>query len=787
LNLFRHLFRALLGRRLPRLDGSLRISGIRRAVLVRRDGWGVPYIEADNDDDAWFGLGFCHGQDRAFQLEVLLRVVRGTLAEWIGKRGLSVDRLSRRIGFFRSAGQQLGVLDADLRGMLAAYAAGVGDGSTRGLPRRPHEFVLLRGRPTPWTAADVLALVKLQSFSLAANWDSELTRLKILLEDGPEALAALDPAYPAWLPVSTPVGAQAGAAVDRLAADLAAFTALVPAGGGSNNWALGPSRTATGRPLLADDPHLPPVLPPHWYLAHVRTPAWAVCGASFVGGPGFPAGHNGFAAWGLTAGLLDNTDLFLEEIGPDGRSVRQGDGFVACEVLAERIAVKGGPAVTEEVLLTPRGPVVGPAFEAVPAAISMRAVWLDPLPMRGMLRLHCCRSFEEFRESLSTWPALSANMVYADETGAVGWQLAGQAPRRRKGWGTLPLPGWDPDAGWEKEPVPFEQMPHLHDPPEGFVATANTRPTPEGTGPFLGADFVDGYRLARLLQVLRGRHDWDLAGCQRLQLDQQSIPWKELREFVLGVPAQDADVRQALGLLTEWDGRLLADSAAATVYEFFVAEMVGRVAKAKAPRAYRWALGQGFATFAPHTIFGLRRLAHLVRLLRAQAAGWFARPWPEELADALGETMRLLRARYGPDLSRWAWGRVRPLTMQHPLAVRKALRRVFNLGPVPWGGDQTTPAQAAVFPLEPAANPAYVATMRLVIDVGNWEASRFVLPGGQSGNPLSRHYGDQFPLWQRGEGIPIAWSAAAVEQATRHALRLVPEEAPTNNSSRTFA
>src|SRR5262249_54806381 len=155
-------------------------------------------------------------------------------------------------------------------------------------------------------------------------------------------------------------------------------------------------------------------------------------------------------------------------------------------------------------------------------------------------------------------------------------------------------------------------------------------------------------RLARMLQVLRGRHDWDLAGCQRLQLDQQSVPWKELREFVLGVPAQDPDVCQAVELLAGWDGRLLADSAAATVYEFFVAEMVGRVAKAKAPRAYRWVLGQGFATFAPHTIFGLRRLAHLVRLLRTQAAGWFPRPWPEELADALGETMRRLRARCGP-------------------------------------------------------------------------------------------------------------------------------------------
>jgi penicillin amidase len=772
------VFRCLLGRRLPVTRGTVTAPGLERPVRIRRDRWGVPTIDAATDADAWYGLGFCHGQDRSFQLETLLRVTRGTLAELAGERGLSVDRLARRIGFLESARQQLPLLEPDTQAMLAAYAAGVTAGATLGVPRPAHEFALLHCRPTPWTADDVLALVKLQSFALASNWDCELARLKVLTADGPAALAALDPAYPEWLPVAAPPGALAGRAVDRLAEDLGHFAAAVPLGGGSNNWALAPTRTATGRPLLANDPHLPPALPSQWYLAHVRTPGWAVAGASFVGGPSILAGHNGFAAWGLTAGLVDNTDLFLEQVGPDGRSVRQGDSFVPCPVRVERIDVKGGATVTEEVLVTPRGPVIGPALPGEVGAVSLRATWLEPRPLLGMLHLHRARSFEEFRRCMERWPALSANLVYADVTGTVGWQLVGETPRRRKGWGTLPMPGWDPDVGWEPEPVPFDEMPHLANPPGGFVATANARPLPEGEGPFLGVDWLDGYRLARIVAVLRDRHDWDVAGCQALQTDQHALPWAEMRDAVLAVPAADGAGREALDLLRAWDGNLTVDSAAATVYELFVAEMARRVARAKAPRGHPWVLGRGFNPLFRHTGFGVRRLGHLVRLLREQPPGWFARPWPEEAADALGEVVRRLREQYGRELSRWGWGRARPLTLVHPLGERRELARVFNLGPIPWGGDGKTPGQAAALPEDPLLNPAFVATMRLVVDVGAWQNSRFVLAGGQSGNPLSPHYADQFPLWQRGEGIPIPWTEDEIRQATCDTLELSPAAGP---------
>ncbi|MFQ5795121.1 MAG: penicillin acylase family protein [Candidatus Bipolaricaulia bacterium] len=774
MNIPRLLFRLLLGRRLPITTGTLKIPGINQPVLIRRDRYGIPYIETERDEDAWYGLGFCHGQDRAFQIEGLLRVTRGTLAELIGPEALPLDRLSRRIGFHNAAEQQLEALDDENRQTLAAYARGVTDGAKRGCRRPAHEFTLLRTQSTPYRAADVLAVGKLLSFTLASNWDIELARLKILSEDGPEALAALDPAYPEWLPVTSPPTALAGSTVDRLAEDLAVFTATVGQGGGSNNWAIAPSHTATGRALLANDPHLAPALPPHWYLAHVRTPDWAVAGAAFIGVPGFFVGHNDTAAWGVTAGLLDNTDLFIEEIGPDGRSIREGDQFVRCETRLEIIRVKGGETVEEEVLVTPRGPIIGPALEGEVGAISLRATWLDPRPAKGFFQIHRARSFEAFRRALAEWPFASFNMVYADTSGTVGWQLVGEAPQRRKGWGTIPLPGWDPEVGWENAPIPFNKMPHLANPETGFVASANTRPTPEDEDPFLGVDWIDGYRLARIVEALDGRHDWDLASVQALQMDQKSLPWRELHDIVLATPAETDEARNALALLETWGGVVTAGSPAATIFELFVTEMVRRMVETKAPRATQWALGTGFTPLVPYSLFTVRRVGHLVRLLREQPEGWFERPWPQEMADALTTIIRTLRQDYGDDPRQWAWGHIRPLTLRHPVGERAALDRVFNLGPFPWGGDANTVGQAATDPIAPTANPAAIASLRMVVDVGNWEASRFVLPGGQSGNPVSPHYDDLLPLWQRGEGVPIAWSQSEVERVTRSVLRLVP-------------
>ena len=780
MSLTRLMFRLLLGQRLPVTRGDLAVPGLFGRVRIARDRYGVPLIDTDDSRDGPFALGFCHGQDRAFQLELLLRVARGTLSEMVGPGALPVDRLSRRVGFYRAAVEQLDALDADVRASFDAYARGIRAGSTPpAQPRQPHEFALLGARPTPWTPTDTLAITKLLSFNLTSNWDAELVRLKVLTSDGPEALRALDAAFPSWHPVAMPVGAKAGDVVHHLASDLAAFFSWVPPGGASNNWVVAGSRTATGRPIVANDPHLDAALPAHWYLARLRTPDDCFVGATFVGGPAFLAGHNGHCAWGLTAGLVDNSDLFIEQVGPDGASVRQGDDFVPCRVVEEVIAVKGGATVTERVLITPRGPIVSPAFADAPEALSLRAVWLDPRPIRGFFGLGGVRDLSAFRAAFEAWPLSSQNLVYADTSGTIGLQLIGRAPQRKKGLGSVPLHGADPEAGWHDDLVPYAEMPHLQDPECGYIATANTRHEPEGQGPFLGVDFIDGYRLQAISSALSGRRDWSVASTMQLQLDQHAAAWLELKEFVLAAPASHEATAAALALLRDWDGDLAATSSAATVYELFLVEMMARVAKAKAPNSWRWLLGAGLSPLASYNFCCYRRTGHLVGLLRQQPSGWFARSWGGEIADVLADVVQRLRTSYGSTTARWAWGRLRPLLMHHPLAKApgrrgRALATVFNLGPIPFGGDADVINQGAVLPLDPLAPADNIASLRLTIDVGAWQNSRFVLPGGQSGNPLSPHYADQWPLWQRGEGLAIAVSSDEVQAAGVAVLSLRP-------------
>lgn len=770
------LFSLALGSRRARTEGTIRTASLRAAVTIRRDSHGIPYIEAENDEDAWYGLGFCQGQDRAFQIETLIRAGRGRLAEIAGKDALPMDRLSRRIGFRRIAEAQLPLLDADVRLQIEAYARGVTEGVRVGSEGLAHELAVLRVAPTEFEPADVLAVLAFLAFALASNWDIELARLRVLRSDGAEALRALDPTYAAWHPVVSPPTTLAGPALGRLARDLAAYQSFAGTGGGSNAWAVGPSRTTSGRPILANDPHLPPALPVSWYLAHIRTPEWSICGASYVSQPSFSSGHNGFSAWGITAGHHDNTDLFLEEMGPDGRSVREAGGFVPCEVVREVIRVKGEPDVIEEVVITKRGPIVGPAFEGEVGALSMRATWMAARPMRGFFSFNRVQSFEGFRDLYKSAPCMSTSYVYADVTGKIGWTLVGEAPIRRKGYGTLPLQAWDPDVGWWAATVPFEQMPWCVDPDEAFVATANNQPVRDGRSPFLGVDWLDGYRQARIVESLDARRDWDVKGTQALHTDQLSIPWRELREVILAIPADREPVRAALALLRGFDGKVTAESPAASVFELFLAGMIRRTAEHKAPRSAEWALGKGTNIVLPHCLLALRRVSHVVSLLREQPPGFFPCSWNEEMAAALEGAIGTLRKKHGASASGWAWGRVRPLTLKHFAGDAPGMGPIFNRGPFPCGGDSATIPQASTSWLDPLGNPIGIASMRLVIDVGNWEALRVATAGGQSGNPLSPHYDDLIAPWRRGEGVPIAWSPEAVRRAARSTLVLRPAE-----------
>ena len=757
-------YRAFFGRKGPVVSGDLSIAGPEKPIRIRRDRWAVPHIEAAGERDAWFGLGFCQGQDRALQLELLMRVGRGTLSELVGREGLIIDRLCRRIGFSRAAKAQLSVLDPAIRANLEAFAAGVNSGRTAGLPASSSDFQLLRSRPSSFFPEDCLSVMGLMSFSLASNWDAELMRLKVLEADGSEALAALGGGYPHDLPVSIPPGALAGRALNRMAAELRALREATGFSGSSNNWALSPGRTASGRPILANDPHLPPDIPSQWYLAHRMTTGWAAAGAAFVGGPAIAIGHNGCSAWGVTAGFVDNTDLFLEEVGPDGKSVRGADGFVPCEVRRERISVRGGKTVEEEVLVTPRGPLIGPYLAGGAGSLSLRAVWLDSLPVRGLLCVHRARTFDEFRKNFAEWPFLPLNLAYADAAGNIGWQLAARplAQGRRDGAAM----GADPEAGWDGwclfRPCPVEN-------PEGFVASANNKPLADGDGAFEG-DWLDGFRMARICEALGERRGWDRESTARLQMDLESLPWRRLRQSVMDAPDSDPRTKRAQDLLREWDGKVAADSPAAAVFEFFVSRMSRRAVEAKAPHSAPWVLGKGSNPLSPFSELAALRAGRLAELMIEQPRGWFQKSWPEEIAAALAQAVADLQKRFGPDPTRWAWGRIRTLTFRNPLGSKAPLGGLFNRGPFPWGGDASHRGPGFGRPFLIPRPTHYVPPPARC-----WTGGMGILPLGPSGrtirDPASPHYDDLLPLYLKGEGVATL-SSEVVRSATVNELRL---------------
>jgi penicillin amidase len=783
-NYTRIAFGAMLGKRLTRYDGRHTVA-CRRSVQIRRDGHGVAYVDARDEADAWFGLGFCQGQDRGGQLEITHRLTRGLLSEVLGPAGLGIDRAVRLIGVHRAAREQMATLDADVRDQLAAYTAGINAAlECRELPRS-HEHAILRCTPSRWEPSDVIAFGLLMCCFLPSNWDVELARLIILTKDGPDAVRAVDPTWRADLPLTSPPGRAAGDASELFVTrDLEALRAFIGDSGGSNAWAVQAHKTKAGRALLANDPHLPAALPNLGYLARVKCPAFTVAGISIAGIPAFITGHNGTAAWGSTSAQLDNADLFLEELSADGKQVRQGDTWSTCVEHVERIPVKGQGASELRIIRTPRGAIVARAgdsdasiFEPVPTigranALSFAATWLDRRPTRSLLGFHHVKSFEQFREACAKSAGCCYSLIYADEE-TVGWVLATEVPRRKSGFGSLPLPGWEPNVGWDGV-VPSNELPYASNPAGGFVCCANNKPVADDqTTVFLGHDFLDGFRQRRIAEQLASRDDWTTALMAELQTDVQSLAFADVRSVLLALTPTTPESARALSLLESWDGRLSSDSLGGSVYQLFVGALNRKVCEAKAPNSYLWASGKGVMKLIPGTCLNARRASFVTRLIRDQPPGYFER-WEPVLLESLAEAVTTLTERFGASSKAWGWGQIRPLTLRHRFGDKKPLNEVFNIGPLPGYGDGTTVNQAGFEYWEPLRHSTVTAHLRSVMEVGNWGASRFVVLGGQSGNPLSAHYGDLVPLYMRGEGVPVHWSDDEVRRHTVATMTLVP-------------
>ena len=540
-------------RRLPRVDGVLHVAGPEGAVEVLRDRWGVPHIYAESEHDLYFAQGFVHAQDRLWQMDLNRRLVAGRLAEVLGSDALQLDRWIRTLRMRWVAEQEAQALPEPMRDLLEAYAAGVNACAAQG--RLPVEFALLGYRPEPWEPADTLSWGKMMSWSLSVNWEAELLRQRLVDRLGPEREAELEPDSLGRCPTIIPTDSGAADAVNAAAASAlgraeAARTFAGPSaldGVGSDNWVVAGARSETGAPLLANDMHLGLDLPAIWYENHLVCGDLNLTGITFPGVPGVVSGHNGHVAWGFTNGFADVQDLYIEHLRhtDDGRVEAEFRGaWEEAQVFREEFRVKGAEPVTEDVIVTRHGPIINSLVGDFGGEAPLALRWTSLEPDQLMVALHAMNHADDcasFREALRLWSAPIQNMVYADTQGAIAYSLPGRIPIRAKGDGRLPVPGWSGDYEWTGY-IPFDELPHMLNPPKGYIATANNRIVDDAYPHFLGYDYCVGDRAQRIVELLEDRERIDRDYIQRMQSDLVAPHARKMAGFLASLPVEDADL-----------------------------------------------------------------------------------------------------------------------------------------------------------------------------------------------------------------------------------------------------
>ena len=773
-------------RRLPKINGRLRAPGLRAPAEVIRDRWGVPHIYALDERDLFFAQGFVHAQDRLWQMDIVRRLVAGRLAEVVGAEAAPADRWFRTIGMRRVIEHEANLIRDDVRAEVEAYVAGVNAGIAQG--RLPVEFTLLRYKPEPWTAADSLSWVKLMSWSLAINWAAEILRAQLISQLGPEQAAELDSEYCKRWPYILPPNADYSTIGDgalKRAEKAQPFAGPSPhAGMGSNNWVLSGSRTASGAPILANDIHLLMGIPCLWYENHLSGGDLNITGITFPGVPGVISGHNGRVAWGFTTGIADGQDLYMERLRrtSDGRVQYEYNGqWMDARVLNEEIRVRGGGTVTEEVVITHHGPVINHLAADFIGEQPLALRWnsLEPDVMIEVMRdMNRARNCAELCEALRGWVAPAQNVVCADVEGNIAYRLAGKVPIRANGNGQVPVPGWTNRYEWVGY-IPFEAMPHLYNPPQGYIATANNRVDEYEYPYYLGYEYCMGDRAQRITELIEEQHEIDVGYCQRMQLDQISPTARVVAGYLGQLEADDPELLSIVELMRDWDGELAVDSAAAAVYEVFIRRMVVLMLPHKLNGLTPIYAGEGIMpVVADGNLFGERIWVWLQNTLAEPQSHWFdlgaGQTRDDVIRLALRETVDFLKAELGSKISDWQWGKLHALTYTHILGRVWPLDELFNRGPYSLGGDNATLSASATSYYDLSCDSVIGAPFRFVADLHDLRNSWGLLSPGQSGRVGSPHYDDQTEAWLSGSYHPMLYERENVEQAAVGRLRLEP-------------
>jgi penicillin amidase len=743
-------------RPLPQVKGTVELDGLEGKVRVRRDRWGVPHVEADAAHDLYFAQGFVHGQDRLWQMDFYRRVVQGRVSEFAGPEGLAIDRLVRTFGIRRVAEREEAELDPRLRALLERFCAGV-NAAAESARAMPFELQLLRLKFEPWRPVDILSLGKLLAFGLSTNWERELLRADMVRTLGPELTAKLDPTYPADNPVVTQEAWSGdGLAIVEQIDAVRRSLGLAAEASGSNNWAVSGRLSATGTPLIAGDPHLPPSMPGIWYQVGLGHGGRNVRGASMPGMPGVYMGQNDDVCWTFTNVMADVEDLFVERV--EGDRYLFEDEWRPLEIVREEIAVKGRDAPELlDVRVTHHGPIVNAALgadEAEPLALAWLAL-REPTAFVGMFELLEIGSGPELVEKLSGHTAPASNLIWADRHGSIGYKLIGRLPRRRGDCPDLPKPGWTGEYEWEGT-ISYEELPETIDPESGYLVTANNRIVGDEYPHHITSEWLDGFRAKRIEQLLAESDEHDLASFEAMQSDYLSLPGIEAARRLARLHPRGQREISALERLRSWDGRLDPETIAGTIYQAFILRLAREVARAAIgdrDLSERY-LDRADNGFTPHTTSPWRWHSHLMKLWEEGDEELIGRPWDELVLEALAGALDDLGDRFGPDPEAWRWGRVHEMEFPHPLGEANALlRRLLNRR-LRAGGAQETVSQIAYDPNDPY-KAVWAPSWRMVADPTDPDRSRWQMFTGQSGHPASPHYDDLQPDWLQGRTQPM--------------------------------
>jgi len=776
---------ALFRRPLAQRDGAIQLSGLRQPVDIIRDRWGIPHIYADGVHDLLFAQGFVHAQDRLFQMEFSRRLGSGRLAEVVGPPALDVDRWMRVLGLRRAAEKDAALLDQETRSLMAAYASGVNAYIDRG--KLPLEFTLLRYRPERWQITDSLTWVKFMDWNLSVNWESELLRAQLIAHFGPELTGSLDGPYPKTSPTTLSPDIDWGhIGDDALSRSAAArpYTGPPPeAGLGSNSWVVNGSRSASGAPLLASDMHLSLGMPSIWYENHLCCDGRDVLGLSFPGAPWVIAGHNGHVAWSFTAGFVDTQDLYLERLNPHNPHQYEFEGaWHDAEVLREEIVVKGGTPVVQEVVITRHGPLIDglvPSEASQPVALCWTAWEPNPI-MRAIEGFSRARDCHEFHACLQDWGGPVQNVVFADVKGNIGYTLAGRMPVRATGHdGRVPVPGWTGEYEWRGY-VPFEHWPHVMNPPDGMLITANAKPMSDEYPYYLGHAWLPGFRATRIKECLEDAQPFDVDDFCRIQLDQKSVLARRVGQHLAGF--EDKMQAPYTPMFRDWDGELSADSPAAAVYQVFIRRMLYNILDTMAgalsiePRLTDRFVGKGpHPILAANSLYGSNGRALIAHLLDNPDSPCFSvRSRDDLMQQSFREAVDFLRWQLGPQVEQWRWGAFHQLTYAHPLGQVKPLGKLLNRGPYPIGGDETTVWAAGISYHSLDSQSMVGPVCRFVVDLDDVSRSVSLNAPGQSGQPGSPHYADRIKAWLEGDYHPMLYQRQEVTTEAEGTLRLLP-------------